>query len=177
MSHIDEDINQYLIAFKNGDRSQFVSFYEKYHDRFLSYAVYYLVNKDNREDVMSETYIRICKHIQSFDPAKGDGYDWIIKIIQNTAQTINKRDLKYKTVEIDNIYLADEHDSYSEVDIELFLEKTFKKKDYKNYVIAMLIVKGRKQEEIAKMLGISESAISQRMSKIRAIIESYLKKI
>lgn len=177
MSYIDEDINQYLIAFKEGDRSQFDSFYEKYHDRFLSYAVYYLVNKDNREDVISETYIKICKRIYAFDPAKGDGYDWIIKIIQNTAKTFNQKDLKYKTVEINNIYLADEHDSYSEADIELFLEKTFKKKDYKNYVIAMLIIKGRKQKEIAKMLGISESAVSQRMNKIRAIIENYLKNI
>ena len=175
MSYFGEEVNQYLIAFKNGDRSQFDSFFHKYHDRFLACAVYYLINKDNREDVISETYFKICKYIGSFN-AEEDGYNWILKIIQNIAKDQNKKDLRYKKVDIDNIYLAEEHDTYSEVDIEVDLERLFKNTDYRNYIIAVLAFrKGRTQEEIAGMLGISKSAVCQRMSKIRAIIENNLK--
>ena len=176
MSYFGEDINKYLIAFKNGDKSQFDSFYDKYHDHFLSWAVYYLVNKGNREDVISESYFKICKRIYSFNPEE-DGYNWIIKIIQNTARTFNKKELRYKTVDIDRIYLAEGHDPYSEVNIDIDLERLFKTTDYRNYVIAVLAFrKGRTQEEIASMMGISKSAVCQRMSKIRAIIENNLKK-
>lgn len=175
MSYFGEDINQYLIAFKKGDRSQFDTFYHKYHDHFLSWAVYYLVNKDNREDVLSETYLKVCKYIYSFDDEE-DGYNWIIKIIQNTARSQNKRDLRYKTVDIDNIYLSVDCDSYSEVDIDIDLEQLLKNTDYRNYIIAVLAFrKGRTLEEIAAMLGISKSAVCQRMKKIRAIIEKNLK--
>ena len=175
MSYFGEDINQYLIEFKKNDRSRFNEFYEKYHDRFLSYAVYYLVNKDLREDVVLDSYLKMFRSIRTFDESE-DGYNWVLKIVENTARTRNLKELKHKTVEIDNIYLADEHDCYAEADVTMFLEKIFKSKDYKNYVIAILLFKGRKQEEIAKMLGISESAVSQRMSKIRAIIANNLKK-
>ena len=175
MSYFGEDINQYLIEFKRGDRSRFDEFYAKYHDRFLSYAVYYLVNKDLREDVVLESYLKMFRSIKTFDENE-DGYNWMLKIVENTARTRNLRELKHKAVNIDNIYLADEHDCYAETEVELFLEKVFKRNDYKNFVIAMLMFKGRKQEEIAKMLDITESAVSQRMNKIRAIISNNLKK-
>ena len=175
MSYYKEDINQYLIEFKKGDRSRFDEFYDKYHDRFLSYAVYYLVNKELYEDVVSDSYLNMFRSIKTFDEEK-DGYDWMLKIVENTARSRNLREIKRKTVDIDNIYLADEHDCYAEAEVSMFLERVFKNKDYKNYVIAMLMFKGRKQEEIAIMLGISKSAISQRMSKIRSIIENNLKK-
>lgn len=176
MSYFGEDINQYLIAFKEGDRSQFDFFFHKYHDHFLSYAVYYLINKDNREDVISEAYYKICNRIYSFDPGQ-DGYNWIIKIIQNTARTQNKKELRYKTLNMDAIHLTDGYDPYSEIDIEMDLERLFKASDYRNYVIAVLAFrKGRTQEEIATMLGISKSAVCQRMSKIRAIVKNSLKK-
>ena len=171
MSQFREDVNKYLITFQNGDLSRFEEFYNKYHDRLLSYAVYYLVNKNNREDVISETYIRICKYINSFKPSE-DGYDWILKIIQNICRTLNKKELKHKTVDIDNIYLANEHDDYSDVEMEMLLNKLLKQNDYRNYVIAMLICTGRNQEEIATMLGISRSAVNQRISKFREIIKN-----
>lgn len=175
MSHYKEDINQYLIEFKKDDRSRFDEFYDKYHDRFLSYAVYYLVNKDLREDVVSESYMKMFRSIKTFDEER-DGYDWMVKIIENTARTRNLKELRHKTVDIDNIYLADEHDCYAETEVTMFLERLLKRTDYRNYVIAMLMFKGRKQEEIAKMLGITKSAISQRVSKIREIIGNNLKK-
>ena len=175
MSYFGEDINQYLIEFKKDDRSRFDEFYEKYHDRFLSYAVYYLVNKDLREDVVLDSYLNMFRSINTFDEQE-DGYNWMLKIIENTARTRNLKELKHKTVDIDNIYLADGYDGYAEIDVVLFLEKVFESSDYKNYVIAMLMFKGRKQEEIAKMIGITDSAVSQRMSKIREIISNNLKK-
>ena len=175
MSHFGEDINQYLSEFKKENRSRFDEFYDKYHDRFLSYAVYYLVNKDLREDVVSESYMKMFRSIQTFDEER-DGYDWMVKIIENTARTRNLKELRHKTVDIDNIYLADEHDCYAETEVTMFLERLLKRTDYRNYVIAMLMFKGRKQEEIAKMLGITKSAISQRVSKIREIIGNNLKK-
>ena len=100
----------------------------------------------------------------------------LLKIIQNIARTLNKKELRYKTVDMDAIYLAENYDPYSEIDIELDLERLFKKTDYKNYVIAVLAFRrGRTQDEIGRMLGISKSAVCQRMTKIRAIIENNLK--
>ncbi|MCH5156527.1 MAG: RNA polymerase sigma factor [Clostridiales bacterium] len=175
MSYFGEDVNQYLIEFKKEDRSRFNEFYDKYHDRLLTYAVLYLVNKDLCEDVMSESYIKMFRSINTFKEDE-DGYNWLLKIIENTARTRNLKELKHKTVDIDKIYLPDQRDNYAESDIDMFLERVIKSKDYKNYVIAMLMFKGRKQEEIASMLGITKSAVCQRMSKIRAIIANNLKK-
>ena len=175
MSNFGEDINQYLKEFKKGDRSRFQEFYDKYHNYFLSWAVYYLVNKDLREDVVLDAYSNMFRSIQTFKDDE-DGYNWLIKIIENVARTCNKNELKQRRFFVENIYTAEDFNCFDEVNIYADIERLFKK-DYKNYIIATLVLcKGRKQEEVAKMLGISTPAVSQRMNKIRKVMENYLTK-
>ena len=145
MSYFGEDIIQYLIEFKREDRSRFEEFYAKYHDRFVSYAVYYLVNKTLYEDIVLESYLKMFRSIKKFKETE-DGYNWVLKIVENTARTRNRKEMRHQTVDIEKVYLADEHDGYAEADVVMFLEKVLKKQDYKNYVIDMLMFKGRKQE-------------------------------
>ena len=173
MSKYKEITNKYLIAFQEGRKEEFANFYDDMKGIFARYAMRYLFDKSLWGDVLSEAYIRISNSIASFKPWK-DGYSWVLKIIENVAKDINNKESKYFAVEtLDSLYIPEDFDPYSVIDATIDLEYLLKDFDKSYLAIALLHFRaGRTQTEIAKMMGVSRSAVCQKVKKIQQIAKN-----
>ena len=175
MSVYREEVNKYLIAFQNGDKEQFAEFYNRMSGTFARHAMRILFDKQNWQDVLSESYLKISNSISSFKRYK-DGYNWIMKIIENTAKTINARESKYCIYDMDNMYVPNGFDPYVDANGSIDFEIALKDFDEIYKTVAILYYRyGRTQEEIGVMLDMSKSAVCQRLRKIRSILKNNLK--
>ncbi len=89
MSKFSSEINLILRDLQNVDNSKQQILFDKtfYHLKFI--ALKYSYDKDNCEDILLESYMRIFKYINSVDFSK-NGYNWMCKIVQNVAIDFNK---------------------------------------------------------------------------------------
>ena len=90
MSLFGKKINLILRAIQNGADSKKKDLYEMTYNHLKGIAYIYAKNKNDSEDILTEAYLRIFKYIKSFDSSK-DGYNWLCKIVQNTAYSFNKK--------------------------------------------------------------------------------------
>ena len=177
MAFNTKDINKYLIKIQQGDRSYVEPLYEATANHLKVVAKFYLVNKSLAEDVISNTFINVLKYSHSFDPNQS-GYNWLCKIVQNAAQTINKNE--------ERIYLAqgkavadmptEYYDKNFDYDLDfddtlrLIEDKTDKMIAFRRYYL------DEKQEQIGEFLNISRAAVCKRIQNIIKFLKKHKNK-
>lgn len=164
---IKQKINQYLIEIKQGDISKLPALFELTAAHLAMIARYYLNNKSADWDVVSEVYRRVGHSIGSFDVTRS-GYAWLYKITKNAALSYNKDEERHKTVDIEKVANFIQLESFSHAsDCWLDLCTAVEKLSEENRIIfRMRYLEDFSQKKIAKIFKVSESAISQRISKI-----------
>ena len=174
MSKYKDVTNKYLIALQEGDTEKFAQFFYEMRGTFARIALRFLFDKSHWEDVLSETYLKISKNIASFNRFK-DGYNWILKIIENAAKDINTKESRYVSVDlIEKLYIPDDYDPFAEIEADLDLTYALKDLDKSYLYVAILHFRaGRTQAEIAKMMGISKPAVCQRIRIIKQACKKY----
>lgn len=88
-----------------------------------------LKSKEKSEECLNDVFFKIWIHIDLFDEEKGSFKNWIIKIANNLALDVLKRNNQYRTIYFENI--EEEmfvNDSYQE---QIFDESDLKKEEYK----------------------------------------------
>lgn len=162
MSLLRTKTNKLLLRFKNGDNAAFKELFDFLFKRLIVIAGSILYDKTQAEDVVSDTFLQICKNIDSFDETK-DGYNWIYKIAKNKALDINREsqtecelDENYSTIDIfdsqnnkADIYTALRKLEKSEQ--ELIFKRFFEEKTY---------------SEIGKDLGVSSQMVHKKIQEI-----------
>lgn len=98
MSKFRNEINLILRALQEGDKTKEKVLYEFTYNYLKIIALKYAIDKNDYEDILVETYLRIFKYIKSFDLSK-DGYNWLCKIVQNVAYDFNKNYKSYVSLE------------------------------------------------------------------------------
>ena len=63
----------------------FEEIYEKYYDRVYKYAFTLLLNKENAEDVTSETFLAAYANFGSYDETRASVATWLTRIAHNRA--------------------------------------------------------------------------------------------
>ena len=58
--------------------------YNTYFSMVYNYVFYKLLHKANTEDVVSQVFMKVCRHLHSFDPEKASLKTWIFRIANNT---------------------------------------------------------------------------------------------
>ena len=151
-----KEVNEYLRDIKAGDKSQGGPLFQITAGHLLGVARIYLDNKRLDEDVVSETFVRIFNYINSYDCSK-DGYNWMCRIVQHTAYTINAKERKISKCE--NEYVSKQllipDDSFNEV--EFFMQLEVLSDINKQIAIARFLF-GMTYEEIGQMMKMSKTA-------------------
>ena len=178
MSQFHEEVTECLLAIKNDDETQFERLCNLTRPPLLRLAKRYLRNDSFYEDVVSEVYINIVKYAASFNPSKeNDGFSYLWTIVRNNASDINKDILKHQAANIDDISIFDKGDQFERANLKMDINNALKKVGYINAMIILWTYKDDlKQEEIAEMLGISKSAVSQRLTKTKEKLRKLLRK-
>lgn len=83
-----DKINMLLHRIKYGDKSKRNDLFMETYQVLKEIAEKYSSDKKDLEDITAEAYVKVLKHINKFDGQK-DGYNWLCKIVKNTACKFN----------------------------------------------------------------------------------------
>ena len=150
------------------DRREFAVIYEQYHARLENAAMRILKNQTDAEDAVQNAFMQVIRHFEKISeiPCKELPF-WLISIVKNESLMIlRKRSRIVPLPDIESLVdTAKAVTQYSEL-VELLRQLP----DTYRAVLEMKILFGYSDQDIAKGLGISETAVSTRASRGRALL-------
>ena len=170
-----EQLSECLAAIKRGDHTKYNELHHLTYAPLIRVAQSYLIDKSYAETVISDLYLRIYLYADRYDTSK-DALTYLWQIVKNKAFDYNKQYLKNNCINIDDIPIFDKTDQYEQAEARIDVAKALKRVGHTNAMIVLWSYRdGLTQEEIGEMLGISKSAVCQRMGKIMKKLSEYLK--
>lgn len=172
MFRYTKEVNDCLLKIKQGDKSQFEPLFQMTALHLRGVAKFYLKNRSLADDVVSETFIKIYKYIDSFNGEKG--YTWMCKIIQNTAVTYNVEEGKIASTEsgFTRTNARGRDDDFNEMD---FFEQIAVLSEKDREIAIERFYFGKTFAEIGKRYNVSRVAIFNRVQKICKNIKKNIK--
>lgn len=157
---------------KNDRRAQEV-LYRMLYKFAMSAAMRYSRDEMDAADILSHAFVRIFKHIHSFDDSKGTIYSWVKRIVINEGiDHIKARNRFMDNVEleaaaepaIDNAAL----ERLNAAEIMTMIQKL---PPATHAVFVLYAVEGYKHKEIAEALGITEGTSKWHLSEARKTLQ------
>lgn len=163
---------------KSDDTFAFNTLVERYKLRLFNLIYRLLQNKEEAEDVLQETFLRVYRERESYDPTYAFS-TWIYTIALNLCKNELKRRKKFKFFGIDLIKNSREFASEGiKQDNRLgsTLEKAILSLPVK-YRTAFLLrdVNGLSYEEISEFMGIPMGTVKSRVNRARLMLRDRLK--
>ena len=86
------------------EKPDFESLYEAYYDRLYSYVYSILLNRENAEDVVAETFFAAYSAYDRYDPKSAAPVTWLTRIAHNQAVDLVKSAAYSKIDPLDEFY-------------------------------------------------------------------------
>lgn len=102
------DDNALLLRVAQQDKLSFQTLYERLSPQALGLAVRILDDRAAGEDVLHDAFMRVWKHAEKFDPARGNARTWLLTIVHRLSIDALRRRRSKTTVAID----APEHEDW-----------------------------------------------------------------
>lgn len=163
-------LSLYLAALESdGDKKQFRELYRRYHRVMERTALAVLHDPHDAEEAVQEAFLRVIENFSKIDeiPCKDLG-GWLVIIVRNEAITILRRRRCHLPLEegwADFAGQSRDLPDYSSM-VQLFARLP----DTYRAVLEMKLVLGWSSAEIARRLGLTESAVNTRLSRGRALL-------
>ncbi|RME23225.1 MAG: sigma-70 family RNA polymerase sigma factor [Candidatus Zixiibacteriota bacterium] len=164
-------------AIQNGDMVAFNEMVDRYKDRLMNVIGRMLSSKEEAEDIVQETFVRVYQHRQSFN-FKHCFSTWIYTIALNLARNELRRRKKFKFYEISDMQ---GNESELAVDAKVpsrlpeAIQKAMKELPEK-YRMAFLLrdIEEMPYEEVAKVLGVPLGTVKSRVNRARLMLRDKL---
>ncbi|WP_086477994.1 MULTISPECIES: RNA polymerase sigma factor [Arenibacter] len=139
--------------------------YEHYGDTLLGVAFKVVRNEALAEDVLQESFLKIWRNSDSYDPSKAKLFTWLFRITRNTAidklRSVNTKSDKEIQIDVSDVYrLGTEGINPELMDIQDNLEKIEEKYQI---VLDALFFQGMTQQEASDELNIPLGTIKSRL--------------
>ena len=156
------------------ERQRFVLIYEQYHKRMERVALRILEKQHDAEDAVQNAFLQVIHHFEKISTIPCEELPfWLISIVKNEALMILRKKRNVVPLEDWDRFEqgADSAAGYTEL-VELFrqLPETYRA------VLEMKLLIGYTDREIAQKLGLSETAVSSRASRGRALLRKLVEK-
>lgn len=163
---------------KKGQEDAYIFLVEQYGNRLLSSCYLILKDRQEAEDIVQETFIRVFKKIHTF---KGNSslYTWIYSIALNQSRDRLKK--KYDCLIFEEAWIENEN-----VDLEYQVEKKFDRELLRKELFQMNVIYREvlvlfyfeefSIKEIANLLDEKEGTIKSKLSRGRNILKESLLK-
>lgn len=157
--------------------SEFVRIIKENEGVIFKITTFYTDNKVDQQDLYQDIVYQLWK---SFDSFRGEAKisTWMYRIALNTALTrIKKKKRQGYAVSIDKVIL-EQTENY-DPEFEERLKELYKQIGQLNVLekgIMLLLLEGKKYEEIAEITGLSPSNIGTRISRIKEKLKSRIAK-
>lgn len=158
-------------------KKSFEAVYEDYYDCVFRYAYTLLLNREDAEDVTSETFIAAYTHYGGYDPAKASVAVWLIRIAHNRAVNFLRSAASRKRADMpEDFDLSDERADFthasdaSDAVLRLYARLSPEERDFLNLRYVMEL----KDKEIASLLGLPEKTVNKRYQRLLAKCRSFI---
>lgn len=151
------------------DRAKFEILYNKYRKRMLFTADSVLHNKEDAEDVVHETFIKIARNMRSIgDPDSSETLSYVLKAAKNTAINLSKKNAaENKHIKLEDVENMSDGQFLEKLRIQENFDEVVKAirslNDTYRDVLFYYFVRGMKAKDIADLLGRSNSAVQQQI--------------
>lgn len=158
----------------NEDKEIFTKIYEQYRPLMERTATRILKEPSDIEDAVQNAFVQIICHFDKiYEIPREELPFWIISIVKNEARAILRKNSR--TVSLEDWDGFTEHiddiSGYTElVDLFTQLPKTYRS------VLELKMLHGYTDKEIAKRVGISETAVSSRATRGRTLLREIVEK-
>ena len=149
--------------------------YKNYSAKLYGIALQITQKQDIAEDVLQETFIKIFKHVDSFDNTKGTFFTWILNICRNGAIDKIRYGKERRKIQIDDLnvdIIADTNPEMQLANADLWKSLDALDKDYKE-VLKLSFYYGYSHSEISKKLDMPFGTVK---SKIRIALRELRKR-
>ena len=154
----------------------FEEIYEKYYDRVYKYAFTLLLNKENAEDVTSETFLAAYANFGSYDETKASVATWLTRIAHNRAVNLMRSAEYSRRTELpENYEYPDPSDHIGQIEAsDTVLRLYARLRPDERELLNMRCVMELKDREIAQLTGVPEKTVNKRYQRLLAKCRSLL---
>jgi RNA polymerase sigma factor (sigma-70 family) len=161
------------------EKDQFVSVMKEHQNLIFKICHTYCANKENRKDLQQEIFIQLWKSFKKFD-GRVKISTWIYKVALNTAIFFYRKDSKHnnnKTVSLDaDVITLGNRESDGELDENIvLLYKFIGQLNELDKALMLLYLDDNKQKDIADILGLSETNVATKISRIKKNLKEQFK--
>ena len=177
-----------LQALRSGDRAEYARLVENYYQPIYRLALKMLGNPQDAEDILQETFIKVFKHINTFDE-RSSLSTWIYRIATNEAlMFLRKKHPEFVSIDQPAENEESEQEPIQIVDWCCLPENELMSNEAKTHldqaitsllpglraVFVLRDIQGLSTRETAEVLGISEMAVKTRLSRARLRLREIL---
>lgn len=143
---------------------------ENYGSMIFRIAYCILLNKDDAEDAVQDTFMKYMTKAPEFNDEE-HRKAWLIRVSANISKNMFKLRLRRHSLNLEGVKSA----GISESDFETFEIISALPARYKTVMI-LHYAEGYKCSEIAEILGISEDAVKKRLQKGRTLLKNEIER-
>ena len=149
--------------------------YEDYYGKMMGVCLRYANNEDDALDILHEGYIKVFKHIGSYQPGTALSA-WIRRIMVNTSIDYYRKVTRRRTEDIETAYdlSGNEADAISQCSEKDILNAIKKLTPAYRTVFNLYVIEGFSHKEIAEKLEITESTSRSNLVKARLKLHAIL---
>jgi RNA polymerase sigma-70 factor (ECF subfamily) len=163
------------------DAKSFKDLYNKYYDPLFNYIFHRVSDKQNAEDIISNTFFNAFDFIKKKDPKIDNFHAWIFKIATNELfKFINKEKKQKKSMDLIN-EMSDFVDKSTEntpeeyCDFVILRNEIEKIKEPGKSILVLHFFEKKTYAEISEILNIKENTLRSTMSRIMKVLYVKLK--
>ncbi len=151
------------------DKREFITIIKDHQNLIFKICYSYCSEYEDRKDLEQEILIQIWKSLKKFDNGVKLS-TWIYRVALNTAISFYRKESKSKKHEVldDSIIIFDEEQGKASIDDNISsLYHFINQLEKLDKALILLYLDEKKQKEIALILGITESNVATKISRIK----------
>ena len=151
--------------------------YEAYYGAMMGVCLRYSNNDQEAFDILQEGFIKVFRHVSKYKPGTSL-YNWIKRIMVNTAIDYYRKESRRRTEDLDTAYAVSSKEASvisNMTQKEILAAIQTLTAAYRN-VFNLYVIEGYSHREIGEILGISESTSRSNLVKARSKLRAMLEK-
>jgi RNA polymerase sigma-70 factor (ECF subfamily) len=159
-----------------GDRTALETLTQRYRNRVYAFALGLLLRPDDAEDVVQETFIRVCRTLDTYQP-RGRFRSWVFRIAANLCRDHCRSERRRQNVAASESQMSQEATSGPEAQVTIrtaVMEAIARLPIKYRELVALHYLEDLSPAEIAEILGRSGSAVRVQLWRARSLLAKEL---
>jgi len=148
--------------------------FDRYSEMLFSISLRYVSSEPDAKDVLQESFLRIFKHFEKFDPQKGSLKNWMIQICIREA--LKRLSQKKEIIELDTIKEQPQTEPIilSHLQMEDLMKVIRQLPLPYRTILNLFLIEGYSHKEIGQLLGIKESSSRSGLTRAKMMLRKTL---